>query len=132
MIIVLDSNEYINFLNKKSLYLNKLFDKNIVIYVNEIIIREVLRNIKETLKREFYNILFRNNIILNTKKLPNHLYYKYKNLGFRKGDIEIAAFCDSVNVDYLISVNRHFLKEIRFDRFKVVSMNDFLRMQNHI
>ena len=127
LIIVLDSNEYINFLNKKSLDINKILsNENIIIYVNELIIREVLRNIKETLKREFYKILLKDKIILYNEKLPFNLFKKYKRLGFKKGDIEIAAFCENIGADCLIAENRHFLKSKRSDKFDIVTMRDFL------
>ncbi len=127
MRIVLDSNEYILFLNKKSISLNELFEKEgIVIYVNGSIVREVLRNIAETIKSRFYKMLFKNKIEVNDKKLPFYLFDKYKKIGLKKGDIAIAAFCDFIKADCLITENRHFLKEAEVKEFKVVTIKDFL------
>ena len=126
MRIVLDSNEYIIFLNKKSISLNELFEKEgIVIYVNSSIVKEVLRNVAETIKSKFYKILFKNKIEVNDKILPFYLFDKYKKIGLKKGDITIASFCEFIKADYLITENRHFLKEAEVKEFKVVAIKDF-------
>ena len=63
MIIALDSNEYINFLNQKPLILNGILEnEKIAIFINEIIVKEVLRHVKETIKKDFYKLLFADNI----------------------------------------------------------------------
>ena len=127
MNIVLDSNEYINYLDKKNPILQKIFlNENLSICINDILIREVLRNIKELQKKEFYNIIFNKNINFYGQKLPLQLLTKYKNIGLKKGDIAIAAFCESVSADYLITENRHFLKPKKFDKFEVLSLKKFL------
>jgi len=77
--------------------------------------------------KNFYDFLFRNNINVSYSKMPFSLFNKYKNLGLKKGDIAIAAFCDSVNADYLVSENRHFLKGIKNTKFKIVNVEQFLR-----
>ena len=126
MIIVLDSNEYINFLNKKT-RLEEVFQiEDVSIRVNELIIKEVLRNVSEQLKKEFYALLLRSNVVLRREKLPVTLFDKYGQKGLKKGDIVIASFCESEKVDYLVSENRHFLEEIKFDKFRVVKLGDFL------
>ena len=126
MRIVLDSNEYIIFLNKKSIALNELFEKEgIVIYINYPIAKEVLRNVAETIKSKFYKILFKNKIEVNDKILPFYLFGKYKKIGLKKGDITIASFCEFIKADYLITENRHFLKEAEVKEFKVVAIKDF-------
>lgn len=127
MIIVLDSNEYIDYLGRKLLFLDRIFTSNkIIIYVNETITKEVLRNIDETIKKEFFSILFKDNIIPNNEKLPLILFEKYRKLGLKKGDIAIAAFCENIKADCLITENRHFLRQIKFDKFQVLSLKEFL------
>lgn len=60
MRVVLDSNEYIIFLNKRSIAINELLEKeDIAIYINGSIVKEVLRNISETIKKEFYKIILK-------------------------------------------------------------------------
>lgn len=127
MRVVLDSNEYIIFLNIKSASLNELLEKEgIIIYVNSLIVKEVLRNISETIKSKFYKILFKNKIEANDKILPFYLLDKYKKIGLKKGGITIAAFCEFIKADYLITENRYFLKEAKVKEFKVITIKDFL------
>lgn len=127
MIVILDSNEYINYLSKKTLLLNKIIsDDKISIYVNETITKEVTNNLSKSLVKDFYDFLFRNNINVYYEKIPFHLLQKYKKIGLKKGDIVISAFCETVNADYLITENRHFLKSKRFHEFEVLSLKWFL------
>ena len=127
MIIVLDSNEYINYFTNDILFLDQIISNEIfTIYISETITKEVLNNIKESSKKEFFNFLLINNIIAYNQKLPDSFQTKYKQLGLKKGDIAIAAFCETINADYLITENRHFLKFRKFDRFKVLSLKEFL------
>ncbi len=129
MRIVLDSNEYIILLNGASSIVKDIITntKNLI-YVNELIVKEVLRNINETQKKEFYALLLRSNIILHTGPMPLELYKKYKNLGLKKGDIVIASFCELKGINYLISENRHFLKNIKFEDFKVINLKRFIKL----
>ena len=127
MILVLDSNEYINYLEKKSKILNEIFtNEEITICINEVIVKETLRNIDERKSKEFYSLLSRHKIVAYNKKLSLDLLQKYKNLGLKKGDIAIASFCEVIKADYLITENRHFLKSRKFDMFKVLSLRAFL------
>ena len=126
MIIILDSNEYINFLNKK-VRLEEVFQiEDVSVRINELIVKEVLRNVSEQLKKEFYALLLRSNVVLRKDKLPRALFDKYRLKGLKKGDIVVASFCESEKAGFLISENRHFLKEIKFDKFRVVKLGEFL------
>ncbi|MBI2650593.1 PIN domain-containing protein [Candidatus Woesearchaeota archaeon] len=126
MIVVLDSNEFINYIEKNTLLLDKIIlDDKIIVYINETITKEVNNNLGKSLVKDFYDFLFANNIIVFYEKLPFYLLKKYKNLGLKKGDIAIAAFCEAVGADYLITENRHFLKSKEF-KFRVLSLKGFL------
>ncbi len=128
MRIVLDSNEYINFLNSKSIDItNLLGNDKIEIYANELIVKEVLRNINEVHKAHFFKILLRSNVILHKEKLSLALFIKYKSLGLKKGDIVIASLCEYVEADYLISENRHFLKNKSLDKFRILTLIEYLK-----
>jgi predicted nucleic acid-binding protein len=128
LIIVLDSNEYINYFDNKILLLDKIFiDGKIVVYINETITKEVTNNLSKLLVKDFYDFLLRNNINVYYEKMGFNLLEKYKKLGLKKGDIVIAAFCETIGADYLITENRHFLKSRKFDKFKVLSLKGFLR-----
>lgn len=133
MIIVLDSNEYIIFLNKESALLNQLLaNENIVIYCNDTIIKEVLRNVRETVKGEFYKLLFKNKIVIKDERPAFPLMGKYRDIGLKKGDTIIAAFCENANASFLISENRHFLKKTKFDKFRVAKLDEFLAVLGKI
>ena len=126
MIIVLDSNEYIDYFNSKN-SLDRLFsNQDLAVYINDVVIREVIRNLKEPQIKEFYNIIFSKNIDFYGDKLSSALLEKFKKLGLKKGDIVIAAFCEAIEADYLITENRHFLKKRKFEMFKVASLRGFL------
>ncbi len=129
MIIVLDSNEYINFLSKKQAQLSKVLESHTV-HANELVVKEVLRNVPEGMKKDFYALLMKNSIVLHSEKLPKHLQEKYEKRGLKKGDIVIAAFCENIKADYLISENRHFLRERVFDKFNVVNLKGFLKFSS--
>ena len=126
MRIVLDSNEYILYLNNKSLLLHKLFDHEISIYVNELIIKEVLRNITHSQRKTFYQLLFKGQINVFNEALPFSLYEKYQKLGLKKGDIIIASFCEHIKADYLLTENRHFLKSNLKATLKILTLKEFL------
>ena len=126
MIIVLDSNEYLNYFNKKTPLCEVFSNQDLTIYTNDIIIREVIRNLKESQIKEFYNIIFNKNINFHGQKLSLQLLTKYKKLGLKKGDIAIAAFCENVMADYLVTENRHFLKAKKFNEFKALSLKELL------
>ena len=130
MIIAIDSNEYINFLNQRPLILNGILEnEKIAIFINEIIVKEVLRHVKETIKKDFYKLLFAYNINVYNQRLPSHLLQKYKGMGLKKGDIEIAAFCENIKADYLVTENRHFLKAFKINKFRIASLKEFLEEQ---
>jgi len=127
LIIVLDSNEYINHLNRKDSPDILFSHRNLVILINDHIIREVIRNLDASQAKEFYNILFNKNIDFYGEKLPSALLENFKRIGLKKGDITIAAFCEHIRAEHLITENRHFLKDIRIEGFQVLSMREFVK-----
>lgn len=127
MIIVLDSNEYIQYFERSLEILDEILtNEEISIYINEIIVKETLRNIDEHKKKEFYSLISRHPFTAYNEKLPLVLLEKFKKLGLKKGDIAIAAFCEHLGADFLVTENRHFLKLRKFDKFKVLSLKEFL------
>ena len=128
MIVILDSNEYITYLEEKSGLLDEIFlNEGLTIYINEIIAKETLRNINEIKKKKFYSLLLDYKIVAYDNKLPLSLLRKYRRLGLKKGDIAVAAFCESAKANSLITENRHFLKSKKLKDFKVLSLKEFLR-----
>ena len=124
--LVLDSNEYVLHFSKNSDALLMLLNLDAKIYLNALIFREAIRNIRLSEVKELVLLLKNPKFAVNSEKIPQDIIDKYKNLGLKKGDIVIAAFCEFVKANYLITENRHFLKEIKFSMHHVRSMVDFL------
>lgn len=125
--LVLDSNEYIFYLNNKSNDILRLLDsQDTKIFLNDLIFEEVIRNITKEAIKYSINLLKNPKFEVIAHQIPENLTEKYKNLGLKKGDIVIAAFCEAVGADYLITENRHFLKSRKFGKFKVLSLKGFL------
>src|SRR3989338_2927610 len=129
-IIVLDSNEYVFCLADKNRGILKLLNLEVKIFLNNLIFKEVVRNIRKESVKQLIELLKNLKFSVNTDKILDALIEKYINLGLKKGDIIIAAFCESVNASFLISENRHFLRGAKFDRFKVVKLSEFLAAWN--
>jgi len=129
LIIVLDSNEYITFLNENNLFLSKIFsNKKISIYTTDLIISEVLRNVEINSGKEFFKLIKENKIVFYPSSTYYPLFKKYKNLGFKRGDVIMASFCEGIKAKYLITENRHFLKSGKLNEFQVLSLQEFLKL----
>ena len=126
MIIILDSNEYILYLNEQSPLFTKLFGHDITIFVHELIVKEVLRNISSLQRKAFYQLLFKSHFTVFHEPLPFSLNEKYKRLGLKKGDSIIAAFCEHIQAGSLITENRHFLKSKLETKLNITTLNEFL------
>ncbi|MDP7115619.1 MAG: hypothetical protein QF915_01050 [Candidatus Woesearchaeota archaeon] len=124
---MLDSNEFIFYLLENDKQIDRIIhNEDFCIYVNEQIVKEVLRNIPRQLRSKFYHLLMKSNIFLDTELCSKEVFAKYKNLGFKKGDILIAGFCEMVEAKFLISENRHFLKQ-RVEPFTIVDKDEFCK-----
>ena len=61
--------------------------------------------------------------------VPAEIFQRYVDLGLRaKGDAVIGAFAEWMRVDCLISDNRHFLRDLRTDAYRLLSPGDFLAL----
>lgn len=124
--LVLDSNEYIFHLDNRSVNFQKLLMlDNVEIFLNDLIFKEVIRNLRKDLIISFINLLKSSKFNMSWEKMPQEIIEKYKRLGLKKGDVIIASFCDFVNANYLISENRHFLKS-SLDKTKILSLKEFM------
>ena len=125
--LVLDSNEYIFYLaNKTNGVLRLLDSQDAKIFLNDLIFDEVIRNITKEATKYFISLLKNPKFEVIAHQIPKSLTEKYKNLGLKKADRVIAAFCEAVEADYLITENRHYLNGKKFDKFKVLSLKEFL------
>jgi hypothetical protein len=61
--------------------------------------------------------------------VPVALVQKYVNLGLpAKADAFIGAFAEWMNVNYLISENRHFLRQVQANAFKILNTDEFIKI----
>ncbi len=126
--LVLDSNQYIFYFDNISADLLKLLDtKAIQVFLNDLIFQEIIRNLRRESTRNFINLLKNPKFKFIIDKIPEDLIEKYKKLNLKKGDFVIAAFCEYIKADYLITENRHFLKSMKFDKFQVLNLKDFVK-----
>ncbi len=58
--------------------------------------------------------------------IPKELVEKYSRLGLpAKADALIGAFAEWQQVEYLLSDNRHFLRQLSYSAFEVITPDDF-------
>ncbi|CUS03621.2 protein of unknown function [Candidatus Promineifilum breve] len=92
---------------------------------------EVTRNLTTRPQQvAFYSLLHKNeNAAIIDAPIPPRLIARYLALGLsEKGDAIIGAFAEWMQVDYLISDNRHFLQELRTDAYRLLTPGDFLEI----
>ncbi|MBI2106976.1 PIN domain-containing protein [Candidatus Woesearchaeota archaeon] len=125
--LVLDSNEYVFYFDNKTEDMQRLLAlNNVEIFLNDLIFREVIRNLRKDLVIDFINLIKSPKFNVSWDNIPEEVIEKYKKLELKKGDIIIASFCDSIGADCLISENRHFLKSNEIRSFKIVNLKKFL------
>ena len=108
-----------------------MIDSELNLVIPRLVAQEVTRNlITSEQVRQFYR-LFQNYDFARIidEPVPPALVEKYVNLGLPgKADAFIGAFAEWKNVGYLISENRHFLRELRTNAFRVLDATEFLRL----
>ena len=110
-----------------------LLNPNLSVVIPRIVVDEVVRNLHtyETV-RTFYRLFSgESGLQIIDLQIPDQLLADYVARGLRaKGDAYIGAFAEWMRVDCLISDNRHFLRELRTDAYRLLSPGDFLRELN--
>ena len=132
-IVVLDTNEFIFGLVGNQKYpafliqnLGKL-SQDFEFCVSRQITKEILDNIPKNCQGRLFNLINSGIIKYDDKLIDKKLLVKYKTYGLKKGDVVIAAFADKENADFLISENRHFLKELKNAKFKILDAEQFIK-----
>ena len=106
-----------------------LLSPDLPIVIPRLVAIEVTRNLQSTIDQaRFYRLFYeRPFAMIIDEDLPNVLLASYITKGLRaKGDAYIGAFAEWIQVDYLISDNRHFLRELQTDAYRVASPAEFL------
>lgn len=131
---VLDSNQFIFALrDKKEFCVNvlKLSGIRFTAIICDTIIKEVYHRLKELEGKDFasFVVYIIKNLkieVIDDRLVPFDVIKKYRDMGAKEEDSLIAAFAEWVEADYLITKNRHFLKEIKIDKFKTINAKGFM------
>ena len=142
MRIILDSNEYILGLDTAAgpSASSRLLDlvrilidesEEFRLLVPEIIVREVQRNLPADLEKDFFRL------IQSSRKIEYHTLIEVPKATFEKyrqrsrlkhADALIAAFAESMKVDYIVSENRHIYSGLKATGFVTLTAHDFLAL----
>lgn len=135
MRIVLDSNEFIfAFMEKKTVCMKILENIDLFeVFMPSLILDEIVERLRILVNKNFaskirHTVLSSSIHILDISTLPKNLIEKYERKGLRTSDAAIAAFTEHVKADYLLSENRHFLKNLKTTKFRVKNAEQFLEM----
>jgi hypothetical protein len=116
--------------NSFALQILRLINPGLDLMIPGLVANEVRRNLKSNEQvRRFYHLFHKREFAqIVYEPVPSELFAKYVALGLRaKGDAYIGAFAEWVGSQYLISANRHFLRELRTGAFEVVEAQEFIR-----
>jgi hypothetical protein len=106
-----------------------LISPTLQLVIPRLVAQEVNRNLRSPEQvRRFYRLFYETDYAsILDEPLPVELVDKYTRLGLpEKADAFIGAFAEWMQVSYLVSDNRHFLRDLHTDAFKVLSPVEFL------
>lgn len=131
MLICIDSNQFIFGIAQTApdsvelLRVLRVFE----VAIPRLVVQEVARNLRtpEQVKM-FYRLLKGSpRLLIVDEPVPAELVTRYATLGLsEKADAVIGAFSEWVGAKYLISDNRHFLKELKTEAYEVLTPGEFL------
>ena len=131
--LILDSNEYIFGLSGTKLSCQQLIDSldKLNIFIPLMVLREVERNLRQLyrLDNAFFSLInLHPNLSVVWTPPPELLIKRYQARGFPPEDAAIAATAQEVGVTYLISENRHFLRQVGQLSFEVIAAETALKL----
>jgi len=97
--------------------------------IPRLVIQEVVRNLHTPEQVKIFYRLLKSSpgLLVVDEPVPAELVAKYATLGLpEKADAIIGAFSEWVGARYLISDNRHFLKELEAEAYEVLTPGEFL------
>lgn len=101
--------------------------------IPRLIAQEVARNLTQPEQvKTFYRLFSAATVAFIVEEpVPRELVLKYTTLGLpAKADAFIGAFAEWMGVRYLLSDNRHFLRELRTDAYQVITPGEFLTIRS--
>lgn len=106
-----------------------LINPAVQLVIPRLVAQEVTRNLRSTEQvRRFYRLFHEFDCAwIVDEPVPADLVAKYVRLGLPgKADAFIGAFAEWMRVRYLVSDNRHFLRELQTDAFEVLDVEMFV------
>jgi predicted nucleic acid-binding protein len=87
---------------------------------------ELERNLSDSDMKQFYQFLLRFGVIVDFAEVPLSYIAVFDEIGLKKGDAEIGAFCEWRQVALIVSDNRDFLRGLSSGHsFAVMSPQKF-------
>jgi hypothetical protein len=132
MRICIDSCTLINGLQQTDPAAVRLLDLigyELTLVIPRLVGQEVTRNLGSPEQvRSFYHLFQAHDFaFIVDEPVPRALVDTYADLGLpEKADAFIGAFAEWMEVRYLVSDNRHFLRDLRTEAFDVLNAADFL------
>ncbi len=99
------------------------------VVIPRLVALEVTRNLFQPIHvKTFYQRFTQNQLaFIVDEPVPRDLVLKYTQLGLpQKADAFIGAFGEWMQIAYLISDNRHFLRELETNAYNIVTPAEFL------
>jgi predicted nucleic acid-binding protein len=135
MRICIDSCVFINALtgaDPNAARLLELVGPDLVVVIPRLVAQEVTRNLQtaEQVQR-FYRLFHQRTFAFIVDELaPGALVNEYAGKGLpEKADAFIGAFAEWMHADYLISDNRHFLRDLQATAFRVADPATFIALR---
>ncbi|KAA3663469.1 MAG: hypothetical protein DWQ04_10565 [Chloroflexi bacterium] len=132
MLICIDSCVFIRGLHNEAsdaAQLLTLVGPALPLVIPRLVVQEVVRNLTDPKQvKTFYQIFaHRSFAYIVEEPVPRELVFKYVELGLpEKADAFIGAFAEWFQVDYLISDNRHFLRQLKTEAYQIVDPDNFI------
>ncbi len=132
MLICIDSCAFIHAIQSSDPSATKIFNligPELGLVIPRLVAQEVTRNLDTpTEVKRFYQLFHgRDFARIIDEPVPRALVETYANLGLpAKADAFIGAFAEWQQVDYLISDNRHFLRQLQTKAYEVMDADKFL------
>lgn len=134
MRICIDSCVFINGLTQTDSEAARLLDligPGLVLVIPRLVAQEVTRNLQRPQQvRRFYRLFHQRAFAFVVDELvPPALVDEYARRGLpQKADAFIGAFAEWMAVGYLISDNRHFLRNLQTTAYRVMDAGEFLAL----
>ena len=132
MLICIDSCVFIRGIQNEAsdaAQLLALLSPSLPLVIPRLVVQEVVRSLTqpEQIKTFYQLFAFRPFAFIVEEPVPRDLLFKYVELGLpAKADAFSGAFAEWLQVDYLVSDNRHFLRQLQTDAYQIVVPEQFI------